>query len=145
MTRWVGMLLTVFDFTKYFHWKHRIIMKSTLASLMEPHVAVMTTCGAISDEVGIMTTLGFLCFHDANFAVTVDATGFRHDNLRLHQWRRSWHRDDPRFSVWWQNIACMCFVKLLLYSWWSVYQNVKYWVCVISVVWSSHCGVWCRC
>ena len=36
---------------------------------------------------------------DANFIIIGDTTGCRYDNLRCHQWRKSWHYDDSQFSI----------------------------------------------
>ena len=36
---------------------------------------------------------------DTNFIIIGDKTGCRYDNLRCHQWRKSWHYDDSQFSI----------------------------------------------
>ena len=37
--------------------------------------------------------------HDANFVFTGSTAGCHNDILRCHQWRRTWHYDNSRFSV----------------------------------------------
>ena len=45
------------------HWKARVVMMSTLSSLMAPDVVIMTTSGAISDgKVGIIMIMTILRF-----------------------------------------------------------------------------------
>ena len=60
----IGSLITCFWVITFqvpiLLWKWRVVMMPTLLSLAAPQVAIMTTCGATSDnKVGIMTTLGF--------------------------------------------------------------------------------------
>ena len=53
---------------------------------------LLTTMGSFD---GPLKTQG--C-HVVNFVVTDGTGGCRHDNLRCHQWRQSWHHDNSRIS-----------------------------------------------
>ena len=61
--------------------------------------------------------------HDANFIVIDDTNDCHNDDLRFHQWRKSWHHGNTQFSVSYdrfnyrsnwndKNNCCCCLLKI---------------------------------
>ena len=86
-----NLALTVYSAQRNHNWKTRVVMIPTLSSLLAPQVVLVKTCGANSDDKVSMRT------NNASFVVIRGAGGCRCDNLRYHQCRQIWHRDNFRF------------------------------------------------